>query len=105
MGYLCNFDMILKSLFWDYLYITNVRERFVRVFVNKYLIFLSFQLHPYLAIQSLHIVCNSDILPHNFIEVMDKFLTSCFHLKKIQYFKNKQNSHNIGSFGGLFLLD
>ena len=39
-------------------------------------------MHPYLALQSLHIVCNSEVLPHNFIEVLDKFSSSWFQLKK-----------------------
>ena len=39
-------------------------------------------MHPYLALQSLHIVCNSEVLPHNFIEVLDKFSSSWFNLKK-----------------------
>ena len=39
MGYLCNFDMILKSLYWGYLYISNVGERFCQIICEQVLNF------------------------------------------------------------------
>ena len=35
-----------------------------------------------LAIRSLHLVCNSQVLPHNYTEVIDKFSSSWFQLKQ-----------------------
>ena len=44
------------------------------------------ELVPYknvlLVMRSLHLVCNSQVLPHNYTEVIDKFSSSWFQLKQ-----------------------